>query len=118
MSETTVSRTDKELRKLALDYINGKIFTSFDIQQGERESITSAVFMPLVFLSNEDRQEMLDEEVVMLYEYFGKAGRQSVNGYPTFASCYMMNKEDHSKWAEYVGEARDFQKQFVGEDDE
>ena len=111
-------RTDEELRKVALDYVNGKIFTSFDIRPGERDSITTSVFMPLVFMSDEDINSMRDEKIVLLYEYFNKAGTRSANGYPTFLSCHMMNEEDHKKWADYVGEVWEFQKQFVGQEEE
>ena len=118
MSETPYLRTDEELRKMALDYINGKVFTSFDIRPGERESITTSVFLPLVFMSEDDRQSMIEEKIVMFYEYFNKAGGRSVNGYPTFFSCHIMNEEDQKKWAEYVGEVWEFQKQFVRQEAE
>jgi len=93
--------TDDELKQLAKDLYAGKIFTSNQLRKND---IPGMVFMPLMFLSEEQNEKIKD--VTLIYEYLDKAGPRSVNGYPSFHSMNYLRKEDHEKVIEYFNKVK------------
>ena len=79
----------KELNKLAHDLVANNVFTSLQVQKHDPVEM---VFMPLIFLDEEGRKQVM--EAGMIYEYYDKAGPRGFNGMPTFMSFRILNKED------------------------
>ena len=93
------SLTSKRIKEIAVDFAEGKIFSNLHVQN---QNDLSSVFMIMIFLNEEQRQELVDDDIIFMYEYFDKANPISVNGYPTFFSCHFMTKEDfYQMWVEY-----------------
>lgn len=99
---------DIELKQLAIDISENKVFGTFHMKEREMERDTErdigAVFMPFLFMSDEQRKEMVDKGVIHLYEYYDKAGPISVNGMPSFFSMWQIVKEDWIKIMKYIRE--------------
>lgn len=85
--------TAEALKTLADDIRAGRIFTSAHI--ATHDNVLGLVFMPLAFMSAEDRETLRD--VGMAYEYLDKAGPRCINGYPMFFSVRLLSKEDTEK---------------------
>ena len=92
---------DKELRQLAIDISENKVFGTFCMNKCEIAHM-GAVFMPLMFLNDKQKKEMSDNKVVHLYEYYDKAGPRSINGMPCFFSFAQINKDDWEKIVKYI----------------
>lgn len=92
--ETTLKRTDEEIKKLAEDLVADRVFISDFCRQPEDISL---VFMVLGMLDQAtiDRWKALD--VSAFYEYYDKAGPRSINGYPCFSSAHPLIREDHQR---------------------
>ena len=88
-----VSKTDEEIKQIALDYYKQKIFCSWDIPDYDASSL-GMVFMPLMFMDSVARKRMITDQTMYLYEYFDKAGPRGINGMPIFMSFYILNKAD------------------------
>ena len=83
-----------DLKQLAVDIFEGKVFTSWMIRKQDFPNSVSMVFMPLIFAEKESLQDMTKQGIVELYEYMDKALPRSVNGYPCFMSFRGLKKED------------------------
>lgn len=81
-------RTDEELRKIALDLKNLKLFTSLFIEKNESHLLPS-IFMPILFMKNDVRQKLIDEKA-SLFEYYSKSTGMAINGHPTFTSFFWL----------------------------
>ncbi len=110
-------RTELELRKLALGYVNGQIFGSWQIPKRE-ESIMMSVFMPLIFLEEEHKQEMLDRGVEHIYEDMSKRGPMCINGYPIFFSFRCLTGAEFGIFSGYVDDLIKRQNEFLGTTDD
>ena len=94
---------DKELKQLAIDISEGKVYGTFHMNKCEISNMGS-VFMPLMFMTDEQRQKMSDEKVVHLYEHIDKAGPRSINGMPIFMSFSRIVDKDWKKIVKYIRE--------------
>ena len=94
---------DKELKQLAIDISENKVFGTFHMNKCEIANL-SAVFMPVVFMTDEQRQESSDNNIVHFYEYYDKAGPRSVNGMPCFFSMCQINEDDWKKVVKHIKE--------------
>lgn len=99
MENQTTSMSDVQLKKLAIDISDGKVFTDTMIPPDQYQMV-SIIFMPLIFLGKEKLEELANT-CGLLYEYYDKAGPRSVNGFPIFFSFNSLNKEDIKKVDEY-----------------
>lgn len=109
-------RTDEELRKLAVDWVEGRIFTSLDIPPGELEQMLTKVFLLLGLGAFSDWPKKKINDIGILYEYMANRGHRSVNGFPQFiTSCHWLNKADTKKWREYALEYHKQRTAFVKE---
>ena len=88
-------RSYTRLNQIAMDLVNGKIFTTLDIQQPD---LSHMVFMPLVFLNRRQirqlKRQIKTGSAALGYEYFDKAMPRTVNGMPIFATIQHLNKEE------------------------
>lgn len=87
--------TDKQIKDLAKRIYKGEVFTSYT--KGMTTHLLPMVFMPLVFLSDETKQEMIDNEADMLYAPLSAAGPRSINGMPQFYEFNWCSKTDTEK---------------------
>jgi len=101
---------DKDLRKLARDAAEGRVFFASQVAE---QDVVSMVFMPLLFLSKEDAAKMEQEGVIDVYQYLDQAGPRCINGYPIFMSMCTITKPDKDKLIQYVDEYNRFQKAFA-----
>lgn len=86
------SKTDEELKQFVLDFLGNRIFCMQHVAQQDLHLLGSIfMYAGLGGLATVDR-----ESVGTIYEYLDEAGQRGVNGYPTFISLKMLNKED---WA-------------------
>ena len=90
---------DKDLKKIALDIYTDKIFCSRQLRNPEKE--LSMVFIPLIFMDEEQRKKLEDYKPALMYEYYDKALPRVINGYPMFMSMHTLNEEESDKMWEY-----------------
>lgn len=93
-----VPRMDnKALAQFVMDFLDNKLFSSVHIRDYDLPHMMGSIFMVLLLggLSNFPQSEM--ENIGLIYEYYDKRCPLGVNGYPTFASCHIMHKEDWAK---------------------
>ena len=105
----------KELKQLAADIVENKVFGTFHMGKDHMGSMNS-VFLPLVFMEEKDKQEMSDNKIVHLYEYHSEATSFAVNGWPCFLSFRQISKDDWTKLIEYMKEYEEKVKTFLDED--
>jgi hypothetical protein len=84
-------RTDDELKQIALDLHQGRIFTDRHCPDPETFRM---VFMLFVFMTEEHLDQLKADPPGLIFEYLDQAGPRSVNGMPSFFSCQMLNKAD------------------------
>ena len=103
----------KELKQLAMDIIDNKVFGTWNLKDPEKE--LPMVFMIYLFFDEKDRKEMIKQEIVHFYEYYNKACPMSVNGMPTFLSCRNINKNDWNEVIKYVKQYERTKNKFLDE---
>ncbi len=87
-----MKRADKKaLRELAEDIVKERVFV--DRYLGQEANLIHSVFMPLMFLNKKQFREM-KRDCGMIYEYYDKAGRMAINGFPMFFSMRYVHKKD------------------------
>ena len=91
--------TSKELKRLALDMAQGKVFASLFVTD---PSLLSMIFLPLALMSKEHREEWLALEPSFVFEYYDKAGPRGINGYPIFWSCGTVFESQSEEFAGYL----------------
>lgn len=64
--------TEIEVKNLAISYIEQEIVTSMDMESLSLEELSN-VFLPLKYMSPEQREEIINKNPVFLYEYKSKA---------------------------------------------
>jgi hypothetical protein len=87
-------RTDEELKKIARDLYDGKIFTDRHLQSLDELRM---VFMVLAFMDQTEIKQMEENKVDMVFEYLDKAGPRAVNGKPCFFSCQTATQDEVAK---------------------
>ena len=92
-------RTDEELKKIAMDIVDDKIFTS-DMVRNPSE--IGMVFMPVLLGGLKDMDEDKKKDVRVLFEYYSEAMPRGINGYPTFPSVQILFKEEVPIIQKYV----------------
>ena len=79
-----------EIKKISNGIVQGDIFTD---RQVKSEHVLPMVFMPLIFLEDEDRKKFLADPPAMVYAYMKDAGPRSLNGNPIFMACSMIQDQ-------------------------
>lgn len=99
--ETEKPKTDEELKALAFDIFQGKVFT--DRHLADVRDI-SVVFMPLSFLSEAQIEQLKADDPGLIYEYMEKAGPRAINDMPCFFSMNLLSQDDAKKVMEMCKE--------------
>lgn len=101
-------KSKADLKKLALDIVDGKIFGSWMV--GRAADIPMA-FMILNFMG----KGTLGANVAEIYEYYSKAGPRGVNGMPCFFSCCLLAREDIEPLQGYIESIQEFRASFMND---
>lgn len=105
-----VNRTDAELRQLAVDVADGKVFHDRMVAENDDPFMS---FMVLKLMDDDQLTEWLDQAPALVYEYLAKAGPRAINGYPTFFSFQWLNEMELEIFAPMVTELLEAKKAFV-----
>jgi hypothetical protein len=107
--EGLTMKATEELKQLALDIADGKVFGSWMTKQDE----VSLCFVPLNMLSNEQRQEMIDKEITVIYEYLDKACQRGINGLPMFLSFHQLTRHEAEALQPMIDTLRKQREEFL-----
>jgi len=89
--EEKIPKTSEELKKIAVDLYEGRIFCDRHIEDATDLRI---VFMPIALGAFAESSEDELKNIGMIYEYLEQAGPRSVNGYPSFFSLNILTKDE------------------------
>jgi len=89
----------KDLKQIAMDLVDGKIFCDRMIREGDGGRMIGAIFLPLMLGAIKSEEDAKD--IGMVYEYLSEAGPRSINGYPIFFSCKFLRADEMEKFNEY-----------------
>jgi hypothetical protein len=103
--------TNQEIKALAREWCEGRILFSTQVPK----EIISMVFMPIIFLNEEQRQELIAENVFAFYGKMADAGPRGINGYPIFWTMYRISEDDYNKLRQYAKEYSDIMQKVFGE---
>lgn len=107
-----VEKTDAELKQLAIDIADNKVFTSNQI--GEKDShLLLGCFMPLLFLMNDEKWADWIDKVGLVYESYSKALNTGINGLPCFSSCQILHVDQVEKMEQYMQEYIKLKTEFM-----
>lgn len=101
-----VPKTDEEIREIAMGIHKNSIFISWQIAEHDAGLLTS-IFMPLVFLDDITRKEMMRDGIDVLYSYMSEAVGGSINGYPMFFGFGMLNRADNQRVVDKLNQIRE-----------
>jgi len=108
-----IHRTDDELRKLAVDIVDGHVFTS-DMCPNTHD--VGNVFMVLQLGGLSKMKEDDIKEIGLFYEYNEKAmPYRRVNGMPIFFSAQILSKEDCKRAQVFVDQYKEMKSNFFVE---
>lgn len=68
--------------------------------------------MPILFLNDEQRKQLIADEVFAFYGKMEDAGPRAINGYPMFTSMSSVTEKEYEKLSRYVKLYQDMQKEF------
>ena len=101
-------RGEAELRQLAMDMVEGKVFGDWQIDD---PSLIMSVFVPFALCS----PKQLPSNIHGLFEYMSEAGPRSVNGYPMFMSMKILTVNDREAIVPMVKQYAELRQAFRGE---
>ena len=84
----------KALKQLAIDITDEKVFGTWNITARNSSNLLGMIFMPLLFIDEETKEQIKKLEFIHFYEYMDKAGPRAINGYPMFTSMKCLTRED------------------------
>lgn len=84
-------KSNEEIKKLAVDIAEGKVFTSAQIENVEDYPM---IFLPLILGALKDKSKEDLQKIGLMYEYIDKAMPRSINGYPIFSSFNLLSQEE------------------------
>lgn len=105
-------KSDSELKQLAADIYENKVFTDRHVPISSKTDLT----MIFLLIALGAFSEMPKEEVGkigLVYEYIEKAGPRSINGFPIFMSLNYISQEEASKVYEYHNEYKSLKESFL-----
>lgn len=103
-------KTDDELKNIAVDIYDGKIFHD---QMVKSPQDLPMVFMPLILGAFNDFTEDEKKDTRMLYEYVDKAGPRLINGMPNFSSFNILFKDDFEMMITFFEEYKKLKESFL-----
>jgi hypothetical protein len=90
------SKTDEDLKQIALGIFNGQILTDRHLPLGDT-NLLFMVFMPLALSGKSLADWMLENKVNLIYGDIKDSFGRSINGFPVFRSIGFLNEEDNVK---------------------
>jgi len=108
---------EKELKQLAIDISENKVFGTWQMNKCDIAHLY-VVFMPVTFMTDEQRKELETNNIIHFYEYYDKAGPRSVNGMPCFFSLCQINENDWEKVVKYIKEYEVRVKSFLDKNEQ
>lgn len=105
-----VPKSDAELKQLAMDLYDGKIFCD---RQVKNQSDLSMVFMPIVFGAFADKTEEEVNDIGLIFEYMDKAMPRGINGMPCFGSCRILPKSETEKMFKFFEDYKALKESFA-----
>lgn len=108
-------KTDEELRQIAVDMYDGKIFSDRHLRNIDDIHI---VFMPITLGALHNMPEEERRNIGMIYEYMSERGPRDVNGYPTFFSLKILTQEEAGKMFVHFEEYREMKDKFLNKKEE
>lgn len=99
----------EEIRKLALDIVEERIFGSWMIPEAELDDTLAIVFMPLAL----GGEKHLPIEASVLYEYIDKSDHRTSKGYPIFTSMKVLTKSELIELIPLVSKAKLLKEDFL-----
>jgi hypothetical protein len=99
VSTTYVSKSDKNIKDIALGLMSGSVFCDRMLPDPHQMTM---VFMPLAFMDKpaiDDLVKLLEPKEEggphgMIFEWMHKAGPRGINGMPIFTSLQTLDAED------------------------
>lgn len=101
--------TDEELKILAKDMVEGRVFSSDHIPE-EQASLLPSIFMVLGLMNKEQREGL--KGVALVYEYIEKAVPSIINGYPCFSSLRTVHDEQYKQLGIYINDYLELTKEY------
>ena len=90
-----LAKRDKELRQLATDIADQKVFMDRHFPTEEQAiALGPSVFMPIALGAFAKKTKKQLNNIGLIYEYHDKVGPRSINGYPIFMSCSLLTLKD------------------------
>ena len=105
------SRSDAELKKIAVDLYHGKIFTDRHLPRHEQRLLGN-IFMPLFFGGEKMLKAAQENEYDLIFEYLDKREIRSINGYPIFFSCQFLTRSERETMSRYYEQYKEMQAAF------
>jgi len=104
-----VSKSDKELKQIALDLHSNKIFCDRHLKQITKHDphFIKMVFMPLVFMDGKELEKLRKRRVDFIYEYYDKAAPRNINGYPCFFSMRCLTENETERMFGFYNKIKD-----------
>lgn len=103
--------TDNELKSIAVDFCEGKIYSDRHIPPEGSDCAIMMVFMPLALGAGKEWSKEDCEQIGMIYEYVSEAGPRSIDSMPSFFSFRMLSKEQMTK---FIGFCEDYKRMKDG----
>lgn len=105
-------KPNAELKQIAIDLFDGKIFSDRHIHNQDSHSI-GMVFMPLILgaFSESTKEEIAD--INFIYEYLDQAGPAGINGMPCFFSFRYLTKAEAEIMFGYYDEYKKVKEDFA-----
>lgn len=103
-------KTDEELRKIAMDIGEGRIFSDRHLRSSND---IKSVFMVLNLMDKDTLEKFLKDEPAFIYEYLDKASERMCNGMPSFLSLQYLNKVETKRMLELFNEYKKTKESFL-----
>ena len=100
--------TDEELKVLAVDIVDRKVFGSWMVPK-DQPSLIASIFIPLSI----GAASKLPGNVDSLYEYLHRAMPISVNGYPAFFTFRFLTVEDRERLVPMIERYKSMKQEFL-----
>lgn len=97
-------RSDKECKKIGIQMAHGEVFHSVFIHNSDMVWALPAVFLPVAFLNDKQREDFAHNGYVAIYAHMSEALTKSINGYPSFRVAKYLTKEEDTKVVTAFGE--------------
>lgn len=104
----------EELKKLAIDIVEGRVFGTWNISS-EEKNLIPMIFLPLNFIDEKQFRRLKSRKIVHAYEYLDRAGSRTVNGYQIFFSCKFLTRKDWKKVVRYIRRYKKMRERFLKE---